>query len=75
MLIKKIKPAEKIPNKSKNLEMCQNTLQKAKEALEKNDVSKAKKLYIDARRVYMGIDFKNKKEIYDELMELYDRLK
>ena len=75
MLIKKIKPAEKIPNKSKNLEMRQNTLQKAKEALEKNDVSKAKKLYIDARRVYMGIDFKNKKEIYDELMELYDRLK
>jgi hypothetical protein len=46
----------------------------AKAAMGKNDVSKAKKLYLDARNFYIGLEYEEKKEVYDELTKLYNRL-
>ncbi|MBS3101204.1 hypothetical protein J4204_03655 [Candidatus Woesearchaeota archaeon] len=71
------KPEEAKPEmaKSRNIEKCLNALNKTKEAIGKNNFSKAKKIYVEARELYIGLEDNEKKEVYDELMEMYNRLK
>ena len=71
----KAEPEKKIIVKSKKLEQCHNILNEVKEALDKNDIPKAKKLYAEARNIYLESEYKDKKEVYDELMEMYDKIK
>ena len=47
----------------------------AKESLNENDIVKAKQLFIEIMRLYDGLEVKEKKEVYDELMDLYSKLK
>ncbi len=71
--IKEAKAEEKI-FKSKKLEKCQKALEDVKELIDKNDISKAKKLYVEARELYVGLNQIEKKELYYELMEVYNKL-
>ncbi|MBI2658146.1 hypothetical protein HYX08_05630 [Candidatus Woesearchaeota archaeon] len=60
---------------SKAFEKCHKMLDDAKDAAAKNDAAKAKKLYIEVRGIYVKLDYKEKKEIYGDLMDLYNKLK
>ncbi|MBI2547044.1 MAG: hypothetical protein HYW23_01200 [Candidatus Aenigmarchaeota archaeon] len=67
--------AEKMPlGKGKNFESCSQSISDVKKALGMNDIPKARELYADARSLYLGLENKERKEIYNELMELYNRL-
>ena len=66
--LKKLKISEKF-NK------CFNTINYAKEALVKNNISKAKKLYLKARKLYISLEHNEKKVLYNQLMKLYNKLK
>lgn len=57
------------------LEKFHNVINDAKEALDKNDIAKAKQLFIEVMRLYDGLEAKEKKEVYGELMEFYAKLK
>ncbi len=48
---------------------------KTKEAIARNDIAKAKKLYINARNIYVNLKAKEKKMVYNDLMKIYKRLK
>ena len=50
------------------------TFHEAKEAISRNDAAKAKQLYIEARNLYVALNNKEKKDVYGELMELYNKL-
>ena len=47
----------------------------ANEMLQRNDVVDAKKLYLKTRDLYIKLEYHEKKEIYGELTELYNKLK
>ena len=70
----KEEPEKIITGKGKKFESCYKSLQEAKLALDSSDIERAKKLYIETRNLYMELDSTEKKEIYDELMELYNKL-
>lgn len=61
--------------KRTNLEKCLNVIADAKKSLNKNQIIKAKQLYIEAMRLYDGLDEKEKKEVYSEFKALYSSLK
>ena len=68
------KPQAKIVGKSKKLDKFYKILNEAKESIKTNNIAKAKKLYIEARDLYVGLEYEEKKEAYKELMELYNKL-
>ena len=79
---KKITPEAKVKKeikenrqgKSRTFAKCHQLLLKADDALQKNDVSTAKKFYSKTRNLYIGLEYMEKKEIYKELMSLYNNL-
>ncbi len=52
----------------------ENTLNKIKGAIARNDIESAKKMYIKARKIYMTMKIKDKKS-YKELIKLYNKLR
>ena len=68
------KAEEKITAKSKKLEKFYKSFNKAKEAIGKGNISKAKELYTEARDQYINLEYNEKKQVYDELMNIYNRL-
>ena len=58
----------------KKLEKFHKAFMEAKEAIGKNDIAKAKKLYAGTRNLYVDLSTDEKKEVYGELMELYNKL-
>ena len=60
--------------KSRKFEKCYKTLDSARDVLNRNKVDEAKKLYLEARNLYLELEYHEKKDIYDELMEFYNRL-
>jgi len=61
--------------KSREFEKFYRVLNKSKHAMELNDIKKAKKLYLKARDIYIGMQNEDKREVYNELTELYNHLK
>ena len=60
--------------KSRKFIKCHKLLLKADKALETKDNLKAKRLYFKARNAYVSLEYIEKKELYDELMQLYNKL-
>ena len=60
--------------KSKNFVKCQEMISKANSFLQNNDDYKAKDLYLKARELYLNLEFSEKKDIYKELMQLYNKI-
>ena len=66
---------EKIELKTESeLNKCYNKLHEANEALNKNNLENAKAFYISARNIYVKLSYEDKKKVYNELMEVYNRL-
>ena len=59
---------------SKKLERCHEALHETKEALGKNEIPQAKKFYVEARNLYIGLSNEEKREVYGELMDVYNNL-
>jgi len=57
------------------LEKCLKAISDAKEAIAINDIYRAKELYNAARSIYVDLETKGKREIYEKLMWLYNTLK
>lgn len=60
--------------KSKNLEKCYKLLDNARNEINKGNASNAKGPYLEARSLYLGLEYHEKKQIYSELMDMYGRL-
>ena len=65
--------AEDSANGSRNLEKCTKLISDAKNYAD-TDREKAKKLYLDARNKYLELDYHEKKEVYENLMDLYNKI-
>lgn len=65
---------EKAIGKSKKYKKYYKVLDSVKEAVDKKNIPEAKKLYAEARGLYIGLDYGEKKEAYGELMDLYKKL-
>ena len=61
-------------NKSKNFVKCQELISQADNFLQNNDDYKAKELYLKSRDLYLNLEFSEKKKIYRELMQLYNKI-
>ena len=59
----------------RHIEKCYNALNGSNKAADNNEMHKARKLYGEARKQYMELKREHKKEIYGELINLYNRLK
>ena len=59
---------------SKSFAECYANLDNAIDAVSKNNISKARNLYIKARNVYIDLSYEEKKRIYKELLQLYKQL-
>ena len=74
----KVKPEDdtqkNLSGKSGKFVKCSVLLESSKKALNDGNKSKAKALYAEAREVYVGLDYNEKKEVYNDLMNLYDEL-
>ena len=71
---KEQKEGAKFTEKSKGLETFQRALNSAKEAFDRKEIPAAKRFYVEARNLYIGLSYNEKKEVYDELMEMYNGL-
>ena len=60
--------------KSKELEKCHKTIDSARNSSNIGKIEEAKKFYLEARSLYLGLEYHEKKEVYNELMDLYNRL-
>ena len=69
----KEKIIKNLAGRSKDFGKCFNLLESARKEIGANK-NRAKELYAKAREVYVGLDYHEKKEIYSELMELYNEL-
>ncbi|MBI1935171.1 hypothetical protein HYS31_01915 [Candidatus Woesearchaeota archaeon] len=58
----------------KSIDKFRAALEGALEAIKKNDVQKAKQLYMEARNIYVDMEYDEKKEVYSDLMEVYNKL-
>lgn len=58
-----------------NIEKCYKAINDAKKALDKNDMSKARKFYAEAKKLYFGLETEEKKEISVKLTKLYNKLR
>ena len=65
---------KKIIGRTAKFNKCYRMLSEAQEAFAKNDMPKARELYIEARNLYINLEYEEKKEIYGELMDLYKKL-
>ena len=68
------KPDIVLIGKSNKFRKCHAYLHDAKAALAQNETANAKKFYIEARNIYIGLEYAEKKELYKELMEMYNEL-
>lgn len=68
------KPDMVLMGKSGKFRKCHACLHDAKSALAQNEAGNAKKSYIEARSIYIGLEYAEKKELYRELMEIYNKL-
>ena len=66
---------KKITVKSKKLERVYKSLNEVNELIEGNDLLNAKKSYAKAREIYIILEYEERKEVYKELMKIYNRLK
>jgi hypothetical protein len=64
----------KLAGKSRAFIKCHKLLTIADKALQNNDILKAKKLYLKTRGRYIKLEYLEKKEIYNELTMLYNKL-
>lgn len=71
----KEKPEIKLSGRNMQFENCHKLLDEAKDAVAKKNFKNANKLYIEARNLYIGLSNHEKKELYGELMELYNELR
>ena len=69
----KEKTIKNLAGRSKNFIKCYDLLESAGKEITANK-NKAKEMYSKAREIYVELDYNEKKEIYGELMELYNRL-
>ena len=60
--------------KSCELEECDDALQEGLSAIANNRMEEAKKHYLKARDIYMRLGSGEKKKVYSELMDVYNRL-
>ncbi len=65
----------KLEGKSRLFRKCHGMMLNANNALMGNDTGMAKKLYLKTREIYINLEYHEKKELYDELMDLYNKLK
>ena len=70
LLIPKMKVFER-----RKIQECYKILNDAKDAVKSRNILKARQLYMEARQLYFGLKNKYKKEIYDKLIDLYNKLK
>lgn len=70
---KEAKPKLSKPESS-NLKKCYASIGGARDSLSINKISEAKKLYMEARNLYLGLEHSEKRDVYDDLMDLYGRL-
>ncbi|MBI2541339.1 hypothetical protein HYV80_01340 [Candidatus Woesearchaeota archaeon] len=56
------------------IEKFRNSLDKAKDAIKKNDIIRAKDFFSEARSCYLGLESEGKDKAYAELMEVQDKL-
>lgn len=69
------KVLERIISRDKKLEEFYRIISDVKVSIAKNDMAKAKEFYIEARNNYLKLNEEEKKEVYDELTELYNKIK
>ena len=61
-------------NKESSLEKFYTAFQDAEKAANNKDISKAKKLYLEAREIYIGLSNEQKHSAYHKLSALYEQL-
>ena len=62
-------------NKAESLDKYSRIIGYLEDAIAKNDIAKSKKLYAEARSLYIGLKIKDKKETYGRLDRLYKKMK
>ena len=65
---------KRIEGETGNFSRCHVALAKAGEALNRGDKARAKKFYLKSRELYTKLEYNEKKEIYSQLMEMYNKL-
>ena len=71
----KIDIVAKIKDKSAGFMECHRLLLKGEEALSKNDIEAAKSAYMKANSIYANLKHNEKKELYNRMAYLYNKLK
>ncbi|MBI2651536.1 hypothetical protein HYX01_03630 [Candidatus Woesearchaeota archaeon] len=66
--------AQKLKGKDRYFVKCHGLLLKADKAFSNKDFIKAKKLYRKIRNKYIELEYADKKDIYKEVLELYNKL-
>ena len=66
---------KKRKDKSRLFVKCHNLLLKTDKALQNKDIFGANMLYIKTREAYMKLEYMEKKEVYGEFMQLYNKLR
>lgn len=66
-------PKEKTEKKSK-IEQFHKAFSEAKEHASKNDIARARKLYIESRNIYVDLSTEEKKKVYGEFTEFYNKI-
>lgn len=74
LLMYLLMPRVKIFKRMK-IRKCYDAINDAIDAINSNDIVKAKKLYAKARKLYDALDKSGKREVYDELIWLYNKLR
>lgn len=72
--VEKAEIDKKIIGKSKNFDKFYTALLDAEKAIDDKDTPKAKKLYYEARDLYIGLANQEKQEVHEKLLELYKRM-
>ena len=70
----KVGKIERSTAKSRNFEKFRNAFDGTKNAIRNNDLAMAKKLYMDSRDMYITLSDEEKKDIYGEMLQLYNKL-
>jgi len=56
------------------LKQCYQLFKKIKRYIEKNEIDKAKELYVQCRELYTKLSEEEQKEFYDKMQILYEEL-
>ena len=65
---------KKRKDKSRLFVKCHNLLLKTDKALQNSDIFGANMLYIKTRKTYMKLEYIEKKELYKDILRLYNRV-